>query len=1000
MVTACVVLMACVVLLVLPDSHAQGVDGDQRCSVGVRAYGVPAPTYGGDERRNPDGTYYPGDALHYLFVYRGLETCRNFSIGEVKSFGTLNVNEHRIARAIGTGGMDGGVPVLQPRTHSHGAYEIGVEWSEHDGVVWGHGGAPHGRHGGIEYEDDSSVQGLLERAGRACESDRKYAGCAWGHVEVGMDAVNETCLHDEMGMRGVALPGGVPDQCRKANYITMGVEGEGVRCKDTPDGRVCTTYTAADTATVRVEVLEPSLGLKLSKPPLLDAYGFEAQNLDGTYYLHDPVHVVHQPVFKWKEERGGTVWFKAYRHWNPEEARHRLLPIGGMLDCGSDRCDGAFLLPGLTSPVWHLTNGDGQTAYNATDSSWLGMHDLRYRVEVFNICCDEGRMMNHTEGRTAARAVVFDPVFHSTTYPVLADDGKYGYQNRFALASYYGGSWGGGPDDANMTEPYQYRRARMDAAYGAVGGYDPANLTALAWNIVWSEAPPTPAHVLEYGAPGHPGASFHSASAPQHPGGPLSPDGAAMWPKAGHGRIFFDFPDLAEHRPGQAGSRYTNATAHVYAGVRDFAAVPLQVLASGAYTYPEASFHQAISVRSVDSEGDLKPLRMSLVSEPRIDAGAVTLADYIKEKVLYDTGDAGFADLAIHDAYPMGLEIHTDTGAIDAKIRRTASLFPKFSHAAHVGPETPGGPGRLVPYWLGLPDVGDLAGMLSGLSGLAAPAGNEAGSFQPGGIVPNPAGIEGWDVLDLLAQFAPPGRKAAPEGAAPEEDMLGGIAGGIVPEGLRMNGTAPETRPDIEALMGFQGVSEEFGYGGLAEQAAETYMAFPDTARMNFPLSHGLAVLTPLNVTLFTDTYAQGMNHRFSDLEGSVEVVINTDTDNVLLAERDGGTLMITRDENFGTMIRLRVDGSGLGGPRVADGSCLAGCTLHVGWGSLDVAAYNKWGGEAHYTSGELDAPGRAALPEPARLEWAAVLVLVPLGILAQRIIGNRLSYGVWSVAK
>ena len=394
-----------------------------------------------------------------------------------------------------------------------------------------------------------------------------------------MDATNEVCLHDHMKSRGIDIPEELPDQCKKRNYVKMSVEGDGKRCKKNSEGGWdCVRYTRTSTATVRLNVLEPNLEFTLSKPPLYDAYGFESQNLDGTYYLQDPVHVVHHPIFKWKDDRGGTINFKVYRHWCPDDGkcttseRKTHLPITKTFDCRSDRCNEVFSIPRHTDTIWSLGNGDGQTAYVAPNDSWFGTHPVKYRIEVYNIEYDETRLLNVTHGQTTAKIVGYDPVFESTTYPVLIDDGQLGSDNRFALASRYFGSWGGENGDFNMTGPYEYRRARVDTAFGAVVGYNPYNATVMAGNITWTEAPHTPPHVLEYGAQNHPDVAFHSTSAPLRPDViPLSENHAAVWPKAGYGRIFFDFPDIARYELGGTRAAYVNATAYVYTFARDFA---------------------------------------------------------------------------------------------------------------------------------------------------------------------------------------------------------------------------------------------------------------------------------------------------------------------------------------------------------------------------------------------------------------------------------------------
>ena len=820
-------LAACALAAVPPDSHAQSANPSISCSVSVRAYTAPAPLHDGGERRNPDKSLYPGDATHYFFAYRGSDTCLRFKVNELNSYGAIGVIDHDVARAVNVTGLEPGEPRPEPSpgNHRHDAFDVRVEWIEPDDdderpyAEWSTPPASHASHHDPMYEDDESKEAFLEFAANRCTSDRRYAGCAWGHVEVDMDATNRVCLHEHMENERIEIPEDLPDQCKNRNYVTMSVEGDGKRCKKNAEGGWdCTRYTRTSTATVRLNVLEPNLESTLSKPSLYDAYGFESQNLDGTYYLQDPVHVVHHPIFKWKDDRGGTINFKVYRHWCPDDGkcstfeRKAQLPIIKTFDCRSDRCNDVFSIPRHTDTIWSLGNGDGQTAYTAPNDTWFGTHPMKYRIEVYNIKQDETRLLNVTHGQTSAKIVGYDPVFESTTYPVLVDDGQLGSDNRFALASRYFGSWGGENGDFNTTGPYEYRRARTDLAFGAVSGYNSYNVTIMDGNLTWTEAPRTPPHVLAYGAQDYPGVSFYSTSAPlllRPDIIPLSGNEAAMWPKAGYGRIFFDFPDIAKYELGGTRAAYANATAYVYTFAHDFAGENFIVMESEPYTYPDTGFNHGITIKSVGADGNIRPIPLILKAVQRTDFGAIPLADYLHEKVMYDVDDVGFADLAVHDTYPMELDIQTDTGYIDAKIRRTASWFPKFTHDAHVGEEGFGAPDKLLPFDLLTPAVSKFTDL-----------------FGPTVTPVNPL----FDLFGLFTETT------------------------TVLDDATANNTGTRSE-DLEALMRLVEATKELGYGyaGPAEVSVASYLAYPDTSRLNMPLATGLTSPSPLNVTYGND---------------------------------------------------------------------------------------------------------------------------------------------------
>ncbi len=335
---------------------------------------------------------------------------------------------------------------------------------------------------------------------------------------------------------------------------------------------------------------------------------------------------------------------------------------------------------------------------------------------------------------------------------------------------------------------------------------------------------------------------------------------------------------------------------------------------------------------------------------------------------MHDTDDAGFADLAVHDTYPMELDIRTDTGYIDAKIRRTASWFPKFTHDAHQGDEAPGGPGRLRPFEFAVPGLGGASGLL--LPGFGtSPAG---GSFL---------GIDG--LLGMVAGESPP------FGGGASGDAVGG-------------GNAASYRPDLEALMRLEEATIQLGYSGPAERSFATYLAFPDTSRLNIPLATGLGVASPLNVTYGNDFYTHHREHTYPDFHGDATVRINADPGNVMNATRHGSILVIEPDGNFGPMLHIGINGDRFPSAMGVMGDCTSGCKFNVGWGGIHVTGYNQWGGQAHFYSGEQEEPPppqrRLQSDEGSHWDWLVVAALVAFGVLAYRLLGNRMQYGVWSL--
>ena len=1019
------------------NNNADSKNPSVHCSVNVRAHVAPAPKYEGASRHNPDKSTYPGDALYYYFSYYGSDTCLSFNVNELKSYGAITIVDPNKAQAINVTGLKPDDPRPQPSAskHAHSSFDLWAELVNEKDVDDANGGVDdvginnnhdrsklahyikwsmqptyHVPHDTLKYRDTESAKEFLEYIQNRCTSDRRYAGCAWGGVEVDMDAKTKVCLYAILERAGVSIPNGIAEECKDhKHYVTMSVEGDGKRCtkKSDDSGKsrwVCVRYTATSTATVQINVLDPIIELELTKPPLYDAFGFESQNLDGTYYLDDPVHVLHHPDFKWKDERAGTIIFKTYRHWcsvyddNPSDGEcsniisDTPLPILKTIDCVNKRCQSVLSISDHTDTVWNLGNGDGQTVYVGSNQDWYGKHLLKYKIKVYNIEQNEKRMLNVTHVDTTAKIVVYHPVFESITYPVLSDDGHHGSDNRFALASRYFGSWGGGDNDYNKTEPYEYRRARIDMAFGFVSGFnlvdphlvngsDTITSSIMASNLIWTEAPLTPSHVLDYGATGYPKSSFHSTSEPVTVIMPLLSRDAAMWPKAGYGRIFFDFSSISEYELGGARAVYANATAYIYTFAQNFAGSNFQVMESEVYVYPDATFNYGIIIKSVDADGNLRPADLIFTSTVRKELpGAGTLVDYIHEKMLYDTNnDLGFADLAIHDTYVMDQDIETDSGYIETKIRRTASWFPKFTHDAHNGTDSAGGPDKIMPYEL-LSPLADVVGNLFGstdafIQDRQLPLDNHTLSF-----------------IDMLYFFV----KTTDGINDPLSDGMNNNdqndTSFVIP--------TPQRRADLEILMMYVNATKELGYSGPAELSTASYWAYPDTSRMNMPLSIGLSAPSPLNITYGNNHYQHIRSHTMPGFDGNTTVIINSDHNNIMNATRHGSTLLIHADRNFGPILFVELNDANFTAPLgILQGRCAVGCAINVGHGEINVTGYNQWGGTSHFYSQAQPIPEKVYVMNIIDYdEIFLVIGIVIFGLILHRLVKNRLELGIWTL--
>ena len=91
------VVVPCILLLLLfiipSPSHAQ--TDEKPCIINASFHLYPVH-YNGHKRQNPDNTFYPGDAFHYLFAFSGSETCQNFRPHLIESQGGLTLLSHDV----------------------------------------------------------------------------------------------------------------------------------------------------------------------------------------------------------------------------------------------------------------------------------------------------------------------------------------------------------------------------------------------------------------------------------------------------------------------------------------------------------------------------------------------------------------------------------------------------------------------------------------------------------------------------------------------------------------------------------------------------------------------------------------------------------------------------------------------------------------------------------------------------------------------------------------
>ncbi len=97
----CLLLFLLVLIPIVATTTAYGTHQafETQCNISIDAKLIPI-THQGESRNNPGGTVYPGDGFHYLFKFKGSDTCGGFGPEKIRSEGAYNILSHDISHDI------------------------------------------------------------------------------------------------------------------------------------------------------------------------------------------------------------------------------------------------------------------------------------------------------------------------------------------------------------------------------------------------------------------------------------------------------------------------------------------------------------------------------------------------------------------------------------------------------------------------------------------------------------------------------------------------------------------------------------------------------------------------------------------------------------------------------------------------------------------------------------------------------------------------------------
>lgn len=581
------------------------------CEITIRTNILPVYYGSSSPRNNPDRTYYPGDAFHFIFQYVGSDTCRNFRIHPLQVSGGLTV--------VG----------YSSKTNNEGSHP---------------------------FENSASIESFENAVQQLCNKNAGVnAGCVSGHAEIALtqDELNQIYCTTNAKTKNKT--------CTKVeNKISLTVSGQKKICTTIGNKIRCFWVTVSRTASFAPSILNPIISINVTKENLTDSDGYTIRNLDGTYYPWDAINVIHWPVYKWQNERGGTletVTAKKYDLTNEKEFECQKKSAG--------TCD--YTLEHNHIAPWNkvFDHGAGLTIYNGTSEKDLGSHSFQYRIDLFNI----GRYLNTASGSTDALVVKYEPVYQNYAYNMLEDNHWWAYGNRPAVALHYYGSNGGGPDDSAGI--HELRRSKLNGFDYSGFAFDPVNKVFLNETMSWDSAEPIVLQTVSFEDRCNKVVFDPSSFEVEDD----TNKDSAMFVKSGYGKIVFSYPILRTILKERFHDvTIDNSLQSVHFGGREITNVT-----DYHYIYPRVKFNTSVKVLVMDSEGQRNQVPVSIVMAPQFGKGAEYTQDYVCKKILYDTQDDGFSDIILDDMYLKDVNQKSGTGFVNLKASLTSTWFPNYT---------------------------------------------------------------------------------------------------------------------------------------------------------------------------------------------------------------------------------------------------------------------------------------------------------------------------------
>jgi len=154
----------------------------------------------------------------------------------------------------------------------------------------------------------------------------------------------------------------------------------------------------------------------------------------------------------------------------------------------------------------------------------------------------------------------------------------------------------------------------------------------------------------------------------------------------------------------------------------------------------------------------------------------------------------------------------------------------------------------------------------------------------------------------------------------------------------------------------------------------EKLLDSPETIRLMAPYDLGLSTLSPTTLSISVNDITNTIDERYYTFGGEEIILVNTQTDNILHAERDRNKIVIYQSDNFGTIDTVYIDDI------LVEQKCIGKCViLYPPEDEISISAHNKWGGISYVTLPKVIIP---EIPIPDEPNYMAVLAIVILLII------------------